>query len=89
MTFETGGKSLNHTSKYQNGADLATELARPASPEDLRSSTSSTRTPHTAPVINDACGLSRAAAKKPSNVVPAAGWSLNVDSSKPVSQSIT
>jgi len=31
-TVETGGKILNYTCKYQNGADLATELTRLVSP---------------------------------------------------------
>jgi hypothetical protein len=32
MTVETGGKILDYTSKYQNGADLATELTQLVSP---------------------------------------------------------
>jgi hypothetical protein len=32
MTLEAGGKSRNYTSKYQNGADLATELTQLVSP---------------------------------------------------------
>ena len=42
----------------------------------------STRTPQITPVIDEACGLIRASAKKSSNVVPAARWPLNADSSK-------
>jgi hypothetical protein len=40
-------------------------------------------------VISDACGWSRASAKKSSKVVPADRRPLNADSSKPVSHSIT
>ena len=47
------------------------------------SSMSSTRTPHTKPVICDVFGLRRASAKKALNVVPAASWLLNAASSKP------
>jgi hypothetical protein len=32
MTLEAGDKSRNYTSKYQNGADLATELTQLVSP---------------------------------------------------------
>ncbi len=49
----------------------------------------STRFPHTTPVICEAFGWSRAAAKKSSNVVPSSRWLRSSVSSNPVSQQMT
>ena len=49
---------------------------------------SSTRMPHTTPVVSGAFGLMDASAKKSSNVVPASRGLFNAVSSKPVNHSI-